>query len=169
MPSSCRCCVVLVSFCVLLLSVRCRIRVAFVSHACAFLSPLAPSPSLPPTSPSSALSSPTLLLLLPTDLRQQPLHRLEAQTCLCPCSAVSCAGMFSDAAFRAGLQRWEVEPAGPLERLVAQRLLVRYEKQGPADDESKVCANGMTPTNVSFNSQTSHSPHKRVIHLTNHG
>ena len=39
--------------------------------------------------------------------------------------------MLLDAVLTAELQRLEAEPAGPLERLVAQRSLVRYEKQGP--------------------------------------
>ena len=72
---------------------------------------------------------------------QQPLRKIEAQTCLSPCSAVSCAGMISEAAFNAELQRLAVQPPGAEELLVAQRSLVRYERQGPTDDESKVCAN----------------------------
>ena len=108
------------------------------AHSCLLLPP---SASALPTSPFSALSSPTFLLLPSTHLGQQPLHQIEIQACLPSCFTVSCAGMISDAAFKSEMLRSPVEPASPQELLVAQRSLVRYEKQGPTDDEFQVCAN----------------------------
>ena len=48
--------------------------------------------------------------------------------------------MLSDAAFRSELERLEREPAIDLERIVATRSLVRYGRQGVADDNLKICA-----------------------------
>ena len=48
--------------------------------------------------------------------------------------------MLSDAAFRSELARLESEPVSDLERMVATRALVRYQRQGVAHDNLKVCA-----------------------------
>ena len=49
--------------------------------------------------------------------------------------------MISDAAFRSEIARLEHQPVSDLERIVATRALVRYERHGFADDDVKICAN----------------------------
>ena len=49
--------------------------------------------------------------------------------------------MISDAAFRSEIERLEHEPISELERLVATRASVRYERHGFANDDVKICAN----------------------------
>ena len=49
--------------------------------------------------------------------------------------------MISDAAFRSEIARLEHQPVSDLERLVATRALVRYERHGFADDDVSICAN----------------------------
>ena len=69
--------------------------------------------------------------------------------------------MISDAAFRSEIERLEHEPISELERLVATRALVRYERHGFANDDVKICANEDW-IRLFIALRRAHSPHTRI-------
>ena len=64
-------------------------------------------------------------------------------------------------AFRSELELLEREPASDLERIVATRSWVRYERQGVADDYLKLCASEDW-VRLFIALRRAHSPHTRI-------
>ena len=69
--------------------------------------------------------------------------------------------MIFDAAFRSEIARLEHKPVYDLERLVATRASVRYERHGFADDDVKICANEDW-IRLCIALRCAHSPHTRI-------